>query len=220
MYKYEGQELNKPIAEELILELFAGQENVKLAEIKKRVLQEHSNRGGEPYTRQYTPVSAALRKLKSKGLADNKRKGYWTFKEDSGSETTAEYSVKDESDIRKHIEQECIFGSFKRLQPILESAREIVKDNPISASFGHYIELERLALELARYALDYYEITERCRSNPSVRVPQRGATSNRDNFKRLQASQTYHALSPEVNDVPTHVETSVLVLVFIRLGLK
>ena len=50
MYDYEGQELNRPIAEELILDLFAGQENVKKAEIKARVVQEHSNRGGKPYT--------------------------------------------------------------------------------------------------------------------------------------------------------------------------
>lgn len=38
------------------------------------------------------------------------------------SETTAEYRATDENDIQKHIEQECIFGSFNRLRPIIEAA--------------------------------------------------------------------------------------------------
>ena len=77
------------------------------------------------------------------------------------SETTAEYGIKDEFDIQKHIEQECILGSFKRLKPIIENIAQ--KSSPgeknSSAYIAKYIELERLALDLARYALDYYEIT-------------------------------------------------------------
>ena len=92
-----------------------------------------------------------MKNLRKKGLANNQKKGYWTFKGDSTPEPT--------TDIRKHIEQECLFGSFKRLQPILEKAAITAKDNPNSAAFSRYLELERLALELARYALDYYEIT-------------------------------------------------------------
>lgn len=77
------------------------------------------------------------------------------------SETTAEYRVKDESDIQKHIEQECIFGSFNRLYPIIEAAsKKVVEEMQGSKVLPNYIELERLALELARYALDYYEITK------------------------------------------------------------
>ncbi len=80
MYDYKGLELNRPIAEELILELFAGKKNVKKAKIKDTVLQEHSKRGGIDYTRQTTPVTDALKNLRDKGLATNKKRGYWTFK--------------------------------------------------------------------------------------------------------------------------------------------
>ena len=80
MYDYKGQELNRPITEKLILELFAGKIDVRKAEIKNRVLQEHSNRGGKPYTRQTTPVTDALKTLRDKGLANNQKRGYWTFK--------------------------------------------------------------------------------------------------------------------------------------------
>ena len=77
------------------------------------------------------------------------------------SETTAEYQVKNETDIRKHIEQECILGSFNRLRPIIEDvAKRASPDQQQNLRYvERYIELERLALELARYALDYYEIT-------------------------------------------------------------
>ena len=80
MYDYKGQKLNRPITERLILELFAGKIDVKKAEIKSRVLQEHSKRGGKPHTTQTTPVTAALKTLRDKGLANNEKRGYWTFK--------------------------------------------------------------------------------------------------------------------------------------------
>ena len=74
------------------------------------------------------------------------------------SETTAEYQVKNEIDIRKHIEQECILGSFNRLQPILTAAAKSAKEHPAhEVSVNRYLELERLALELARFALDAYK---------------------------------------------------------------
>ena len=75
------------------------------------------------------------------------------------SETTAEYQVKDEIDIRKHIEQKCILGSFNRLQPILTATAESAKRHPEhETTIQRYLELERLALDLARYALDAYKI--------------------------------------------------------------
>ena len=122
MYDYKGRELNRPIAEELILELFAGEENVKKAEIKKRVLQEHSNRGGKPYTRATTPVTEALKNLRHKGLANNQRRGYWTFK---AKETTVE-ELQDFNEIREVYEKEIItelINSAGRLQTNADSRK-------------------------------------------------------------------------------------------------
>ena len=74
------------------------------------------------------------------------------------SETTPEYKVKDEIDIRKHIEQECILGSFNRLLPILTAAAENAKGYPTGGNpIQNYLEVECLALELARFALDAYK---------------------------------------------------------------
>lgn len=123
MYDYEEQELNRPIAEELILELFAGQKNVKKAEIKSRVLQEHSNRGGKPYTRQTTPVTEALKNLRdNKGLATNQRRGYWAFK---AKEASVE-ELQDFNEIREVYEKEIItrlIDSAGRLQTKADSRR-------------------------------------------------------------------------------------------------
>ena len=92
MYRYKGQKLNRPIAEELILELFAGSENVKKAEIKSMVLQEHSKGRGLPHTTQTTPITGALKNLRdTRKLATNPKRGYWTFKEYKVSETEAPY---------------------------------------------------------------------------------------------------------------------------------
>ena len=155
MYKYEGRKLDRLIAGELILELFAGRINVKRAEIDDRVLQEHLNRGGKPHTRDGSPCKEALKNLSDQGRIQDPGRGYWSFKdpekEDSRSEPT--------TDIQKHIEQEYIVGNFNRLQPLLEKSAITAKDNPNSTALDRYLELERLALELARYALDYYEIT-------------------------------------------------------------
>ena len=123
MYDYKGQELNRPIAEELILDLFAGKENVKKAEIKDRVLQEHSNRGGLPHTRQTSPVTEALKNLRdNKGLANNERKGYWTFKAKEASVD----ELQGFNEIREVYEKEIItrlIDSAGRLQTNADSRR-------------------------------------------------------------------------------------------------
>lgn len=74
------------------------------------------------------------------------------------SETTAEYNINQEDlNLSKHIEQKCILDSFNRLHPIIESMAQ--KANPDESHYMRYmekyIELERLSLDLARYALDY-----------------------------------------------------------------
>jgi hypothetical protein len=151
-YKYKGRELDRLIAEELILELFAGEEDVRTGKIERDVLQAHIDRGGLEYTRSTSPIMDALLSLKEEELTTNKKRGYWTVKPE---ETTK----GGETDIGETIEQ-YISDSFNRLHPIIKEASEKVADGtPGSQSLPNYIELERLALELARYALDYYEIT-------------------------------------------------------------
>ena len=129
MYQYEERELNGPIAEELIRELFTGKENVKKAEIEERVLQEHSNRGGKPYTRATTPVTDALNNLKKEGFADNQRRGYWTFKAKETPVKAKEASVDELqgfNEIRAVYEKKIIaglVGSAGRLQTRSDSRR-------------------------------------------------------------------------------------------------
>lgn len=79
------------------------------------------------------------------------------------SQKPAEYKTdNDDFDLKKHIEQECILGGFNRLCPIVEAASEKVVDGVQgSAVISNYLELERLALDLARYALDYYEVAHK-----------------------------------------------------------
>ena len=77
MYKYQGKELTQEIAVDLIVELFAEQNDVQLANIKNKVDKLHTQRGGHKSSREVHPVIHALYALKTLGLADNKKRGYW-----------------------------------------------------------------------------------------------------------------------------------------------
>ncbi len=66
------------IAEQLIIELFAGQTK-ELKEIKTRVEEVHKQRGGLPFTSKYHPVQMALTKLKKNGVAENPQLRYWSI---------------------------------------------------------------------------------------------------------------------------------------------
>ena len=74
----ENKRLVPSIAEQLIIELFAGQTK-ELNEIKTKVEEAHAERGGLPYTSKYHPVQIALTKLKKTGLAKNPQLGYWSI---------------------------------------------------------------------------------------------------------------------------------------------
>jgi tetratricopeptide (TPR) repeat protein len=78
MNNYEGQRLVPRIAEQLIIELFAGQ-TIQTQEIKIKVEEVHAERGGSPYTSKYHPVSRALRTMRESGLAENPQLGYWSI---------------------------------------------------------------------------------------------------------------------------------------------
>ena len=75
-YQYFGKHLTPSIAEQLILELFAGQTK-ELQEIKTKVEEVHKQRGGLPHTAQYHPVERALGNLKRDGKAEKPPLVYW-----------------------------------------------------------------------------------------------------------------------------------------------
>lgn len=74
----ENKRLVPSIAEQLIIELFAGQTK-ELNEIKTKVEEVHAERGGLPYTSKYHPVQLALTKLKNTGVVENPQLGYWSI---------------------------------------------------------------------------------------------------------------------------------------------
>ena len=92
----EGKKLVPKIAEQLIIELFAGQ-TIQLNEIKARVEQLHQERSGLPHTSINHPVPAALGKLKRSRKAENPSLGYWKIHptEDTSTEPTIIRSLDD-----------------------------------------------------------------------------------------------------------------------------
>lgn len=67
---------------------------------------------------------------------------------------------KNEWNLNQHIEQECIQGSYNRLFPVINQAREnIDKAGSVDAkryAIDQLLQLEEHVLELARFALDYF----------------------------------------------------------------
>ena len=72
----ENKKLVPSIAEQLILELFAGQTK-ELQVIKTKVEEIHKQRGGLPHTAQIHPVERALDNLKRDGKAEKPPLVYW-----------------------------------------------------------------------------------------------------------------------------------------------
>ncbi|MDE0086835.1 MAG: tetratricopeptide repeat protein, partial [Candidatus Poribacteria bacterium] len=73
-----NKKLVPKIAEQLIIELFAGQTK-ELNEIKTKVEEVHKQRGGLPFTSKYHPVQIALTKLKKTGVVENPQLRYWSI---------------------------------------------------------------------------------------------------------------------------------------------
>ena len=80
------------IAEQLIIELFAGQTK-ELKEIKTKVEEVHKQRGGLPHTTQYHPVERALNNLKRDGKAEKPPLVYWKIHA-TNEQTTIENTIK------------------------------------------------------------------------------------------------------------------------------
>ncbi len=80
-YEHVGEHLNTPMARQLVLEFFKGQDRVKKQDIIKKVDEVHENKGGLKYNSKVHPVTNVLNNLKRENLADNenypKNSGIW-----------------------------------------------------------------------------------------------------------------------------------------------
>ena len=88
----ENKKLVPSIAEQLILELFAGQTK-ELQEIKTKVEEIHKQRGGLSHTAQYHPVERALDNLKRDGKVEKPPLVYWKIHA-TKEQTTTENTIK------------------------------------------------------------------------------------------------------------------------------
>lgn len=80
MNNRDGQVLTPSVAQELIIELFAGA-TVQKQEIVRVVDEAHTEHGGQlPTVGADRPVTHALSKMKQLGLAENPERGIWVMK--------------------------------------------------------------------------------------------------------------------------------------------
>ncbi len=77
-YRYIGLPLTPLMAQELILELFAGK-TVEKQELTDIVVLTHLERGGNPVRSKQNPITRALTLLKKAGHAENPLPGIWTI---------------------------------------------------------------------------------------------------------------------------------------------
>ena len=80
-YKYFGLPLTPLMAQELILELFAGQ-TIHKQEMTDIVELTHLERGGNPPRSKENPITRALTLLREMGLAENPMQGVWFIPSD------------------------------------------------------------------------------------------------------------------------------------------
>ncbi len=80
MNNQEGQVLTPSVAQELIIELFAGA-TVRKQEIVRAVDEAHTERGGQlPTVGADRPVTHALARMKQLEFAENPERGVWVIK--------------------------------------------------------------------------------------------------------------------------------------------
>ena len=80
MNNRDGQVLTSSVAQELIIDLFAGT-TVRKQEIVRAVDEAHTERGGQPLAAGADrPVTHALSKMKQSELAENPERGVWVMK--------------------------------------------------------------------------------------------------------------------------------------------
>ncbi|MYK20125.1 FRG domain-containing protein [Candidatus Poribacteria bacterium] len=120
----DGQILTLSIAQELIIELFAGA-TVRKQEIVRAVDQAHTERGGQlPTVGVDRPVTHALSRMKQLGLAENPEHGIWIIKP-ARIKTLAEFMEW----AKKLDSEECVFrGVPNKSYGIQASAYRRVKN--------------------------------------------------------------------------------------------
>ena len=72
--------------------------------------------------------------------------------------TEKDTTTNGDFDLEKHIEQECIKGSYDRLLPVIQKIAEYALKNPNTGNVNGYVQLEKLSLELAQLALNYLAV--------------------------------------------------------------
>ena len=77
-YLYKNKPLTGKVAADLILELFDEQTNVPYRDIKEKVTETHSSRGGLPKTTDTSSsINHGLGRLKRQKRANNPKRGFW-----------------------------------------------------------------------------------------------------------------------------------------------
>ncbi len=78
-YEYKGKPLDSPIAVELIIEIFQGQQHIQRKIIRETIERIHIEREGLPPPKDEWNITEALDALKRLQLADNSVRGQWNI---------------------------------------------------------------------------------------------------------------------------------------------
>ncbi len=136
MNNQDGQVLTPSVAQELIVELFAGA-TVRKQEIVRAIDEAHTERGGQlPAAGVNRPVTHALSNMKQSGLAENPERGIWFIKP-ARIKTLAEFMKW----AKKFTPGEYVFrGIRNEIYPIRASAYRRLKEEK---SFLKFLQINK-----------------------------------------------------------------------------
>jgi len=147
----ENKKLVPSVAEQLIIELFAGQTK-ELQEIKTKVEEIHASRGGLPHTAKIHPVKRALDNLKRNGKAEKPPLVYWKIHVNE-EQTTTENTIKTLDEFiawaNRFDEGEYVFrGVPNKAYKIQASAYRRPEEN--ERSFEKFLNINKDLIRAAR----------------------------------------------------------------------
>ena len=147
----ENNKLVPRIAEQLIIELFAGQTK-ELNEIKTKVEEGHKQRGGLPHTAKIHPVERALDNLKRDGKAEKPPHVYWKIHA-TKEQTTTENTIKTLDEFiawaNQFDEEEYVFrGVPNKVYKIQASAYRRSEEN--DRNFVNFLHTNKDLIRTAR----------------------------------------------------------------------